>query len=274
MTKRYSLKTKKVLPFLKWAGGKRWLMANYADRFPTNYNRYIEPFVGSGAVFFTLNPDNAILSDANSWLIDTYLALQKDWERVVNTLHKHQKNHSSEYYYKIRAQKTNNIYTSAAKFIYLNRTCWNGLFRVNKKGQFNVPIGTKTNVLLESDNFEEVSRRLSNATIVNLDFEKVIDQAEANDLVFVDPPYTVKHDNNGFIKYNEVLFHWDDQERLKDALLRAKRRGVQIVSTNAHHESILELYRDDFIVETVQRASVISGSAKARGSCQEYLIIG
>lgn len=273
MTKLINTKVAQV-PFLKWAGGKRWLMANYSDEFPSSYNRYIEPFLGSGAVYFSLNPDQAIISDRNSWLIDTYKAIQEDWERVYKILQKHHNNHSKEYYYKVRGQKTRNIYTSAAKFIYLNRTCWNGLFRVNQKGEFNVPIGTKTKVVLETDNFEELSEFLSKALILNEDFEQIIDKAQKNDLLFVDPPYTVKHDNNGFIKYNEVLFQWEDQVRLKEALLRAKTRGAKIVSTNAHHSSIYDLYSADFNIKTVNRKSVISGSAKARGNCQEYLILG
>lgn len=263
-----------VTPFLKWPGGKRWLMANHQDIFPLNYNRYIEPFLGSGAVYFKLNPSQAILSDANSWLIDTYLAIQDDWERVYNTLKKHHKNHSNDYYYKIRSQKPRNKYTKAAKLIYLNRTCWNGLFRVNRKGEFNVPIGTKKNVIMDADNFAQTSKYLSNAIIMNYDFEEIIDKAKKDDLIFADPPYTVKHDNNGFIKYNEILFQWEDQVRLKEALLRAKNRGAKIVMTNAHHKSILELYGSDFELKTVNRKSVISGSAKYRGNCQEYLILG
>ena len=259
-------------PFLKWAGGKRWLISNYSQVFPKNYNSYIEPFLGSGAVYFALDPANAIVSDTNSWLVDTYKAIQEDWERIVKILHKHQRAHSKDYYYKIRAQNPRNIYTRAAKFIYLNRTCWNGLFRVNQKGEFNVPIGTKTKVIMETDDFVEISKRLSRTLILNEDFEKVIDRAQANDLIFADPPYTVKHDNNGFIKYNEVLFQWEDQIRLKEALLRAKSRGAKIISTNAHHSSIYELYESDFSLKTVDRKSVISGNSKARGNCQEYLI--
>lgn len=260
-------------PFLKWAGGKRWLVSEYRDIFPRNYNNYIEPFLGSAAVFFSLNPDKAILSDKNSWLIDTYIAIQQDWKKILVHLKKHHNAHSKEYYYKIRSQKTRNIYTSAAKFIYLNRTCWNGLFRVNQKGMFNVPIGTKTKVLMETDNFHKISTRLSNVQLLNEDFEKIIDRAKKYDLIFVDPPYTVKHDNNGFIKYNEVLFQWEDQIRLKDALVRAKKRGAYIVSTNAHHQSIYELYSKEFTLKQVPRKSVISGSAKSRGQCFEYIIL-
>lgn len=261
-------------PFLKWAGGKRWLVSSHIDLFPLEYNRYIEPFVGSGAVYFTMNPKEAILSDSNGWLVETYKAIQSDWARVVNVLKKHHKNHNKEYYYQIRSQKTKNIYTSAAKFIYLNRTCWNGLHRVNKQGIFNVPIGTKTNVILNSDNFEAISQKLKNTAIHHSDFEQIIDMAQEGDLVFADPPYTVKHDNNGFIKYNQVLFDWKDQIRLKNALLRAKMRGAKIISTNAYHSSIFELYTGDFMLKTVNRKSVIAGKSNARGKCYEYLITG
>ncbi len=263
----------KLTPFLKWAGGKRWLVSNYREVFPQSYNNYIEPFLGGGAVFFNLNPKKGILSDKNIWLIDTYNAIKMDAEKVYSILRKHHKNHSKEYYYKIRSSKTKNIYTSAAKLIYLNRTCWNGLFRVNLKGEFNVPIGTKNNVIMENDNFSLISERLSNISIVNSDFEKIIDMSEENDLIFVDPPYTVKHDNNGFIKYNEVLFQWEDQIRLRDALVRAQNRGSKIILTNAHHSSISDLYSKEFKLEVVNRKSVMSSISKNRGKCEEYLIM-
>lgn len=262
------------LPFLKWAGGKRWLINNYESLFPKEFNRYIEPFVGSGAVFFKLNPKYAIIADKNKDLITTYQAIQEDWNKVEKLLKQYHNKHSKDFYYYMRSKKTKNIFTTAAKFIYLNRTCWNGLYRVNKKGQFNVPIGSKTNVMLKTDNFEKISNYLNDVQILNTDFEKTISMAKKDDFLFVDPPYTVKHDNNGFIKYNEVLFEWNDQLRLFKALLSAKSKGVKVMLTNAHHSSIKELYQKDFKVSTVQRHSVIAGSSNARGKSFEYLIQG
>ncbi|MDX1810275.1 MAG: Dam family site-specific DNA-(adenine-N6)-methyltransferase [Sulfurospirillaceae bacterium] len=263
-----------LVPFLKWAGGKRWLTVNYANLFPEKFNNYIEPFVGGGAVYFNKNPKQAIISDMNTDLINTYKAIQEDWGKVEKLLIKYHTKHNRDFYYYMRSKKTKSIFTSAAKFIYLNRTCWNGLYRVNKKGEFNVPIGTKTNVILNSDNFQEISNRLKNTKILNLDFEQTIAMAKEDDFLFVDPPYTVKHDNNGFVKYNEVLFEWSDQERLHHILLEAKLRGVKIMLTNAHHQSIRELYEKDFHITTVERHSVIAGNANARGKSKEYLIQG
>ena len=147
-----------VLPFLKWAGGKRWL-THHRDLgiFPDKYETYIEPFVGSGAIFFHLRPQKAILSDINKLLIDTYQAIKDDWRLVRKYLKQHHEKHSKRYYYKMREAKLLSRYQKAARFIYLNRTCWNGLYRVNTDGKFNVPIGTKSNVILDSDDFFSVS---------------------------------------------------------------------------------------------------------------------
>ncbi len=196
----------KSLPFLKWAGGKRWLISQHSKIFPNTFNTYIEPFLGSGAVFFKLQPQKAILSDINKELIVTYQAIKEDWQKVLHGLQKHQKLFNKAYYYKIRQDKPENIYDKAARLIFLNRTCWNGLYRVNLDGEFNVPIGTKTDVIMKDDDFETISKTLQNADLLPDDFENIINKANKNDLIFVDPPYTVRHDNNGFIKYNEKLF--------------------------------------------------------------------
>ena len=260
-------------PFLKWAGGKRWFAENYLEDFlPPEFNRYIEPFLGSGAVFFRLNPKKAILNDLNSDLINTYKVVKQDWKRVERILKKHHSLHSDEYYYHLRELSPRNEYTQAARFIYLNRTCFNGLYRVNLKGKFNVPKGTKDNVILGTDDFESVSKRLQKAQLVNKDFEEVINLAEDGDLLFVDPPYTVKHNENGFVKYNEKIFSWEDQIRLKDALLRARDRNVHIVCTNANHKSIRSLFKNEFSLKSLERASVMSGQSKHRGVTNELII--
>ena len=162
----------------------------------------------------------------------------------------------------------------AARFIYLNRTCWNGLYRVNLDGRFNVPIGTKSAVLMESDDFESVSEALRRADISHADFQISVSQAKAGDVVFCDPPYTVRHNQNGFVKYNEDLFSWADQIRLRDVLRTARDRGARVFITNADHESIRELYGQDFDIQEFERYSSIGGAKAVRGNYSELLISG
>ena len=259
-------------PFLKWAGGKRWLANHIVELVKPLKGKYIEPFLGSGAVFFALRPTQAILSDTNFYLINTYEAIKLDPERVSRLLQKHQLLHSKDYFYRMRSYKPRCQFRMAAQFIYLNRTCWNGLYRVNLNGKFNVPIGTKSTVTMSTDDWSTISKLLSPVSLVCGDFESVIEKAGAGDLVFADPPYTVKHNFNGFIKYNDALFSWDDQVRLRDALLRARKRGSNAIITNAHHQCIRDLYQDHFVLEPIARASVLASSATHRGRYEELLI--
>jgi len=261
-------------PFLKWAGGKRWLVNKAAELLPeaNQFNRYIEPFLGGGAVFFHLQPGNGLLSDVNDDLINAYIVIRDYWEDLLDLLNKYDKRHSKDFYYKVRSSRPRTQLNKAARFIYLNRTCWNGLYRVNRKGEFNVPIGSKTKVLLSEDNFSEVSNILQNIEIRVCDFEHSINQANEGDFVFIDPPYTVKHNLNGFVKYNETIFTWDDQVRLKDAIIRATNRGAEILLLNADHQSIKNLYIGIGNKTTLNRASVIAGDASARGIYSELAI--
>ena len=261
-----------VKPLLKWAGGKRWFVTSHGNLLPKRFNRYIEPFLGSGAVFFYLRPTKAILGDSNSELIDTYLAIKQNWRLVYRYLKEHHRMHSREYYYRMRSFKPISLASRAARFIYLNRTCWNGLYRVNQAGDFNVPIGTKSSVIFEEDSFDKVSESLQGATLHSCDFEKLMDMAGEGDFVFADPPYTVRHNNNSFIKYNEKLFSWLDQERLATSLKRAKDRGAQILVTNACNQSVRELYEADFQTLAVSRNSLISSRVETRKKCEELVI--
>lgn len=261
-------------PFLMWAGGKRWFIKQHSTIFPDNFNQYIEPFLGSGAVFFKIKPAQAILSDINKELIDTYSAIKKNWEEVFSRLKKHHSLFNKDYYYKIRLSEPQDLYDKAARLIFLNRTCWNGLYRVNNKGQFNVPIGTKVDVVREDDNFAAISKILQNANLQQSDFEDIIDKAKENDLLFVDPPYTVRHNDNGFIKYNEQIFSWEDQIRLSEAIVRAKKRGAKVILTNANHKSIKKLYKNDFELLTVARKSILSGKSEYRGTVSELIVMG
>jgi DNA adenine methylase len=262
-----------VPPFLKWAGGKRWLTSVVSPLAAIGANAtYFEPFLGSAAMYFHWQPAKAVLSDTNAALVETYAALRRDHARVTTHLRRHASRHDDDYYYAVRDKAFRTEFTRAAQFIYLNRTCWNGLYRVNRQGSFNVPRGSKANVLLDTDDFESVSRILQGATILCSDFEAQIDTAMSGDVVFADPPYTVRHQHNGFVKYNEKLFSWDDQVRLRDALLRAKTRGVLVLLTNADHESVRALYNPSFQVQEIARFSAISSSASTRGDYAELLI--
>lgn len=260
-------------PFLKWAGGKRWLVEGCSDLFPTEYNRYIEPFLGGGAVYFHLLPEQAILADVNSDLIDAYKGIKKDWKLLTNHLRSHQRGHFDDYYYEVRDKRPSDLIERAARLIYLNRTCFNGIYRVNLNGTFNVPRGTKDTVLYDDDDFEATSKHLRRTNLIKSDFEKVIDRAESDDFIFSDPPYTVHHNYNGFVKYNEKLFSWDDQRRLVTALSRARDRGVKILATNANHEMLRGLYLSEaFYVREVSRYSSISSSNSSRKNYEELII--
>jgi DNA adenine methylase len=263
-----------MTPFLKWAGGKRWFVQKHADLLPRKFNRYIEPFLGGGSIFFYLRPHRALLGDTNPDLIATYQGIRNDWKSLVEQLEIHQCNHSDNYYYQVRNVAPDDPVQRASRLIYLNRTCFNGIHRVNRNGIFNVPKGDRDSVLFDTDDFESISNILLNAEIRQTDFQELIDEAREGDLVFADPPYTVRHNLNGFVKYNEKLFSWHDQERLADALFRAKCRGVQVVMTNANHASVRELYQDSgFHLHTVLRASSISASAKSRKQFEELVIL-
>ena len=259
-----------AVPPLKWAGGKRWLVQRYAHLLPDSFNCYFEPFFGSGAVFFHLAPKVAVVSDLNTELMNMYQVLRDSPSDLHRVLRKHQAKHSEAYYYEQRAAQPRSALNRAARTIYLNRACWNGLYRVNRRGEFNVPKGTKSKIVLDSDNFSHLSQVLRGARIKTGDFEKTIDKSRKGDFLFVDPPYTVTHNNNGFIKYNQKLFSWSDQVRLHASVLRAAERGVKVMITNAAHDSVRELYRgfDQLLLE---RAAVIAGESKARGIYGELI---
>ncbi|MDX9814238.1 MAG: Dam family site-specific DNA-(adenine-N6)-methyltransferase [Sulfurimonadaceae bacterium] len=262
----------KLKPFLRWVGGKRWLTANYSEHFPQKYSNYIEPFLGGGAVYFFLKPKKAILNDLNSELINAYNCIKKNPEELLYLLKEYQLKHSKDYYYQIINSKPPSNLIRAASFIYLNRASFNGIYRVNRDGKFNVPYGNQKNILRENESFEQTSKILKNAKIINNDFEKIINMAKENDFLFVDPPYTVAHNNNGFVSYNEKIFSWDDQIRLFNSLKKTKNNGVKIMLTNANHSSIQELYKNDFELIEVSRYSSVSGLSAHRKKYSELII--
>ncbi|HEX8224960.1 MAG TPA: Dam family site-specific DNA-(adenine-N6)-methyltransferase [Allosphingosinicella sp.] len=259
-------------PFLKWAGGKRWLRSIVADLKLPLTGKYFEPFLGSGAIFFQLSPSRARLSDTNSDLVATYKAIQAHPLAVEAALRELSVHHSDDFYYEVRESSPTDVAKRAARFIYLNRTCWNGLYRVNKLGVFNVPRGTKNQIILPSDDFESLSHRLRGADVACEDFEECIAQAAEGDLVYCDPPYTVHHNYNGFLKYNEKIFSWDDQVRLRSCAEAAVARGAAVVISNADHISVVELFSGLGEMKFLDRPSVISGSVHGRGRFSEILV--
>lgn len=260
-------------PFLKWPGGKRWLVANYAYLFPNEYNCYIEPFLGGGSVFFYLAPEHATISDIDQELINVYQMMRSNPGQLRDMLLEHQQLHSENHYYEARAAVPETPLERAARFLYLNRTCFNGMYRVNRLGHFNVPIGSKQQFTYDVEDFEEYSAILKRAHIRRQDFVKAICSADEGDFIFADPPYTIAHNQNAFIKYNEHLFSWADQRRLLNALTRARNRGAIVLTTNANYPELQQMYiQNDFFTCTVDRFSSISGQAAGRGRQNELLI--
>lgn len=261
-------------PFLKWPGGKRWV----ADRIAKLIRRYLtgtyyEPFLGGGAVFFHLLPQKAVLSDINNDLIYTYQTVQTEYEMVLDELQTMVV--SKEEYYRIRAMVPNTSITKVARFLYLNRTAFAGMYRLNRNGQFNVPFGggQRTPALLwERNLLKDASDALKDKTIICADFENTINKAGLGDVIYCDPTYTVAHDHNSFIRYNEKNFSWADQKRLAKAAKKAVRRGATVLVSNAHHGSIRELYINARAYH-LKRRSLISTNPTKRCEVKEYLFI-
>lgn len=259
--------------FLKWAGGKNWFVKHQIDRIPQQYNRYIDPFLGGGSLYFYLEPQQAIINDINEELMMTFQAIKDNWQGVERNLKIHARKHSQEYYYLMRKKRTLKDTTTAARMIYLNRTCFNGIYRVNTKGEFNVPIGTHTNVLLPTDEFQKRSNILQNTCVMCGDFEPVINMAGHNDFLFCDPPYAVINEDHRFVGYTQQTFNWNDQIRLAHALERARSRGTKIIMTNVNHPQIIKLYpHDRFLLEEVTRFSSIAGGKKGRQQYSELIV--
>lgn len=262
-----------LLPFLKWPGGKRWLVLRHAGILPSKFGTYFEPFLGAGSVYFHLQPDQAVLGDINGDLIEVFRSVAWRRKQLEQLLLDHHARHGKRYYYQVRKVVPSNAVERAARLLYLNRTCFNGMYRVNRKGEFNVPKGVKTAVVLDTDDFAAAATLLRRSELRVSDFETLIDEATRGDFVFADPPYVVGHNNNGFVKYNEQLFGWKDQTRLANALERARKRGVKIVATNAAHKDIASLFEArGFQIHRVERFSSISGAASGRCQFQELLI--
>ena len=266
----------KAKPFLRWAGGKRWLTKSIKDFLPTDFNNYHEPFLGGASIFLYLKSNNLIkkksyLSDFNSELINAYEQIKLDPDKIIIGLNKLK--NTKDDYYEIRSSKPRTTISKAVRFIYLNKTSFNGIYRVNLKGEYNVPYGFKnTKDLFEFDNIKNINKLLNQDVHLNSnDFFSVIENVKANDLVFLDPPYTVAHENNGFVKYNQKIFLWEDQQRLAQLLNEINAKKAFFILTNAAHISVEELFSNLGKKHNVQRSSNIGGKGASRKKVNEYI---
>lgn len=264
--------SKSPRPFLRWAGSKRALLPELVGALPQHYRHYYEPFLGGGSLFFLLQPRWANLGDLCKDLVETYLAVRDKPSAVLRYLQPLLPDR--EKYYAVRARRSQGPYKRAAEFIYLNKTCWNGLYRVNSQGMFNVPYGApKTPNVVDAENLQACAEALASpgVSLTCSDFSETLDAVDKGDLVFLDPPYVTRHNNNGFIDYNERLFSWEDQERLADHARTAVRNGASVIVMNAYHQEVLDLY-DGFRCREVRRSSTIASFSGARGSVGEAII--
>jgi DNA adenine methylase len=261
--------TASLLPLVKWAGGKRRLLPDILEIAPSQFSTYFEPFFGGGAVFFSLLPSVATLSDTNSELIQMYVQVRDYPEKVLGCLRRMP--NSEEDYYRIRLMKPRTDAGKAARLIYLCTLSFNGIHRQNLKGEFNVPYGYKTHINpCDEEVLEGVSESLQGKTLLEGDFEQAVSTAQKGDFVYFDPPYTVAHGNNGFIKYNAKIFSWADQKRLASVASRLKKAGCKVIVSNADHSSIRELYLD-FNIRVIERHSVMAASSEFRRPVRECL---
>jgi DNA adenine methylase len=261
-----------VAPLLRWAGGKRWLLPQLrALTGGRKFNSYHEPFFGGGSVFFGLDlAQDACLRDLNVELIEAYGAVRDNPRLVAEALKTHI--NTSEHYYALRQATPQTAESRAARLIFLNHTSYNGIYRVNLNGQYNVPYGARANPILpDEDRLVRASEVLKRASLHAGDFADCHQHIEPGALVFLDPPYTVAHNHNGFVKYNQKLFSYEDQERLSALVDTIRERNAYYVLTNAAHDSIRKLFsKGDRMIETSRRNS-IGGSRATRGSAQELL---
>jgi len=271
-----------VHPFVKWAGGKTQLLDVIESHMPINYNRYFEPFVGGGALLFKLQPQAFSINDMNGELISVYKCFEDDelYFSLVDELEKHEQNHSEEYYYLIREMDKEAsfselpIYVRAARMVYLNKACFNGLYRVNAKGYFNVPSGKKKTVkCFDKDNFENLRLFFKNhrPVITNDDFESAVKNAKQGDFVYFDPPYDTWDEKDTFTSYDKDGFGKDEQARLARVFQELSNRGVYVMLSNHNTKYINELYKD-YHINVVPAKRMINSNANGRGEVEEVLI--
>ncbi len=268
-------------PFIKWAGGKSQLISQYVSHFPENYQNYYEPFVGGGAIFFHLQPERSLLIDINLELVNVYRCVRDRVEELIDRLENHHQQHSPDHYYQVRAQLTssddwfyegNNV-DRAARLIYLNKTCFNGLYRENSKGHFNVPIGSyKKPAIYDPEILRADSIALSTAQIEPGSFAQVLQHAHCSeDFVYFDPPYYPISPTSSFTAYNRYSFSEDQQIQLRDVVTELSDRGVKVMLSNSDCEFVRELYKE-FNIHTIYATRNINCNAEKRGKITEVLV--
>lgn len=271
-------KQKAVTPFVKWVGGKRQLMDTIRRLAPKDYQCYYEPFVGGGAVLFQLEPLKAVINDRNRDLMNTYQIIRDHVEELLIDLKKHR--NESDYFYQIRAldrsegyEQLSNI-KKASRLIYLNKTCYNGLYRVNNSGEFNAPYGKYKNPnIINEGTLRAVSTYLqeNEVKILHEDFKEVVGNAQAGDFVYFDPPYHPISKSSNFTGYVQGGFDQFDQLRLKECCDDLNARGVNFLLSNSSAPFISEIYKD-YCIEKVKAIRAVNSNAKKRGEIEEVLI--
>lgn len=263
-------------PIIKWAGGKRQLMFELLKNMPKTYNRYFEPFIGGGALFFELQPENAYISDVNEELTNLYSIIKNNPNELIEDLKKHEV--SKEYFLQIRSVDRDNKYKKlndiqrASRFIYLNRTCFNGLYRVNSQGQFNVPFGHYKNPrIVDEHNLLNCSKLLQKIEIKNTDFSEILNHVKKGDFVYFDPPYVPLNDTSSFTSYTKDGFDIDMQFKLRDVCYELDSMGVKFLLSNSDTPLVNELY-ENYNIKKVFASRAINANANGRGKITEVLV--
>jgi len=276
----------KPKPFVKWVGGKRQLLAQFRlmdlyppDKFDISSGRYFEPFAGGGAVFFDLLPEKAFLSDLNNELVITYNVIKNNVDDLIKSLKKHKLD--KEYFMKMRAKDPKKLsdLAVASRFIYLNRTCFNGMYRVNSKGGFNVPFGKYTNPLIcDEKNLVKASIALQNVEIVKQDYKEVLKQARKGDFVYFDPPYYPINKTSYFTSYTKESFLEKEQKELRDVFVKLTKKGCFVMLSNSDTPFINKIYSKIKIkgklirINKVYAGRMINSKASRRGKISEVLV--
>ena len=263
-------------PIVKWVGGKRQLMFELLKNMPKSYNRYFEPFSGGGALFFELQPDNAYISDMNEELINLYSVVRDSVDELIEDLSKHEV--SKEYFLEIRNIDRTEEYSElsnierASRFIYLNRTCFNGMYRVNSKGEFNVPFGHYKNPrIVDEKNLINCSNLLQRTEIRHSDFSEILTKVQEGDFVYFDPPYVPLNETSSFTSYTKDGFDIDMQFKLRDVCDELDSRGVKFLLSNSDTKLVNGLY-ENYNIKKVFASRQINANADGRGKITEVLV--
>jgi DNA adenine methylase len=274
-----STRAKLPQPFLKWAGGKSQLLPQISKVFPRAFKRYFEPFLGGGAVFFYLRPDKATISDANIEIFKACTVIRDELDALLEELQWYQEQRiSRRFYERIRRLDPEKLPDDerAARFIFLNKTCYNGLYRVNKMGKFNVPFGkySKMPTLFDKDNLIEIKKLLQKVKIMFASYETPLQRADSNDFIYLDPPYSVEPDTTGFTTYTKDDFSVSDQRRLASKFKELDRRGCFVLLSNSDTKTVRELY-SSYSATTMQITAgrMISCIGSQRTGYRELLIM-